>query len=168
MNRVTARCARMSRSSSMFSRARKRPAILATSPGPSSKAAPAKPCANFTTRFIAGKRPPFNHARRHANRPDASRPSRNFSPAKVTRPARWTAACRDFSTAPATASDWKSTKRRASARLRRAHLKAGQVVTVEPGLILSGNWRRALGRCRARHRQGAPRNLTQFEKVLEV
>ena len=116
-NAVTGRSARMSRSSLIFSRARKRPVTSATSPAPSCAGAPAKPCGNFTTRFIRDKKSPSGKSARMLQPATSIAPCRIFLSNKVTRPAATTGAWRVSFTARATDSAWKSTNHRAWAPL---------------------------------------------------
>ena len=78
------------------------------------------------------------------------------------------AAWKDSSTARATDWVWKSTKRRAWARPPPEKLRPGHVVTVEPGLYypeMGGGVR--LEDVALVTTNGA-KNLTRFEKVLEI
>ena len=105
-----------------------------------------------------------------AERDDGGRPqgrADNSSSSKATRPDGAMVAWKDFFTAPATDSAWKSTKRRAWARLPPGKLRPGHVVTVEPGLYYPEIGGVRLEDVALVTGNGA-NNLTRFEKVLEI
>ncbi len=99
--------------------ARKKPATSATSPAPSCAGAPARPRANFTTRFIRDKKSRSEKSAPTHQPATPIAPCRNFSSSKVTKPDGVTGAWRVSSTARATDSAWKSTNHRGWAPLPR-------------------------------------------------
>ena len=113
-------CAQTSRSSLIFFRARKKPAILATSRARSCADTRVKPCGNFTTPFCTGKKSRCKKSAPELRLRESINAFSNFSRSGVTRPAGATGGWRDFFTAPDTDSAWRFTNHRAWVRLPRA------------------------------------------------